>query len=105
MDDMTSIDAPAVRAMGVAVEESAERLAGAAARIREWEYLGRDAVDGARVCGNELTTAAWAWQLTVDGLAAMVRDYGRELRAAAGDFEATDAAAAEVLPSAGKPGA
>ena len=104
MDDMTSIDAPAVRAMGVAVTEIGDEIAAAAARIPGWEYAGQGAVEGAQVCEHEMAHAARFWQITVEGLAGLVRDYGGELRAAAGDFVAADQGAADRVQVAGKPG-
>ncbi|WP_250007182.1 hypothetical protein [Actinoplanes sp. M2I2] len=104
MDDMTSIDAPEVRAMGVAVTGIGERVQRVAAEIRGWEYAGQGAVDGAVLCESQLAGSARFWEITMDGLGAMVRDYGGELRAAAGDFVATDSDAADRLRTAGKPG-
>ncbi|MGK5678094.1 hypothetical protein [Actinoplanes sp. URMC 104] len=102
---MTSIDAPAVRAMGAAVTAIGERVAAVAAQIPGWEYAGQGAVEGSTLCDHQLAGSARFWQITADGLAAMVRDYGGELRAAAGDFVATDADAAGRIQVAGKPGA
>ncbi|WP_250033324.1 hypothetical protein [Paractinoplanes maris] len=101
---MTSIDAPAVRAMGAAVTGTGDQLAGAAAVIPGWEYAGRGAVEGAVVCADEMAHAARFWQITVEGLAGLVRGYGDDLRAAAGDFVATDNNAADRIQTAGKPG-
>ncbi|MBU2666403.1 hypothetical protein KOI35_23135 [Actinoplanes bogorensis] len=105
MDDMTGIDVPAVRAMGAAVDGVADRLARTAAEMRGWEDVGRGAVDGSATTEGGLIGAVWAWEITIDGLAAIVRDYGHQLRAAAGDFSAADTGAADRIQSAGTPGA
>ena len=105
MDDMTSIDAPAVRAMGVAVTGVGERLARTADGIGGWLHAGQNAVDGAVMCVSELAYTAQQWEITIGGLAGMVRDFGGELRTAAGDFVATDENAAHRLQAAGTPGA
>jgi hypothetical protein len=104
MDDMTSIDAPAVRAMGVAVTGIGDQIAKAAAAIPGWEYAGQGAVEGSEVCETRMAHAARFWQITIEGLGTLVRDYGGELRAAAGDFVAADEAAADRIQVAGKPG-
>ena len=104
MDDMTSIDAPAVRAMGLAVSEAGERLARTASQIRGWEYEGQDAVAGAELCANALAGSARFWQITLAGLADLVGGFGDDLRGAAGDFVATDAEAAGRFQVAGTPG-
>ncbi|MCO8273208.1 hypothetical protein M1L60_21690 [Actinoplanes sp. TRM 88003] len=104
MDDMTSIDAPAVRAMGVAVTEIGDQIAEAAAVIPGWEYQGQRAVDGSTLCADQMSLTAMYWQVTLDGLGGLVRDYGGELRTAAGDFVATDQSAADRIQVAGKPG-
>lgn len=95
MDDMTSIDAPAVTAMGVAVTGVGERLAAAADRIPSWKRSGQGAIEGAITCDVGLADAARRWAGKVDRLAELVRDLGGELRAAAGDFTATDQEAAD----------
>ena len=97
MDDRTSIDAPAVRAMGTAVTEVAERLAGAADRIPSWKRSAQGAIEGAVTCDVALAGAARRWAGTINDLATLVRDYGGELRAAAGDFTAVDEAASDRI--------
>lgn len=103
MDDMTSIDAPAVRAMGVAVTGIGDQLMAAAAPIPGWEYAGKGAVEGSIMCDTRLAHAARFWKITVDGLGGWIRDYGGNLRTAAGDFVATDHDAADVIQTVGKP--
>jgi hypothetical protein len=61
-------------------------------------------VDGSLVCANQLSYAASYWQITLKGLGSLVREYGGELRTAAGDFVATDENAAHLMQAAGKPG-
>ncbi|MBM2621638.1 hypothetical protein JIG36_39655 [Actinoplanes sp. LDG1-06] len=105
MDDMTSIDAPEIRAMGVAVGGVADRLERVAEQMRGWEHSGEGAVEGSRVCESELFGTALLWETTMAGLAGFVRDYGDQLRQAAGDFVTTDENAAHRFQSAGTPGA
>jgi hypothetical protein len=95
MDDMTSIDAPALTAMGVAVTGVGERLAGVAELISSWKRSGQGAIEGAITCDVGLADVARRWAGTLDDLATLVRDFGGELRAVAGDFTATDQDAAE----------
>ncbi|GAB2617599.1 hypothetical protein Aab01nite_31000 [Paractinoplanes abujensis] len=103
MDDMTSIDALEVRAMGQAVDGVGERLVAVAGEIRTWEYEGRGAVEGAVMCDVMLAVTARAWEVTVDGLGQLVREFGHDLRTAAGDFVAVDQDIAERVRGVGKP--
>ncbi|WP_127504247.1 type VII secretion target [Actinoplanes solisilvae] len=97
MNDRTSIDAPAVHAIGEAVTGVAERLAAVTDRIPEWKRASQGAIEGAITCDVALVDAARRWAGTLDSLTALIRDHGGDLRAAAADYTAADSSAAERI--------
>lgn len=104
MDDMTSIDAPAVRAMGQKADDLGDRLVALSDEMREWEYAGKGAVAGSVVCDHTLAGAARSWEATINGLGQLTLEFGHELRAAAGDLVENDVDVADRLWGVGKPG-
>jgi hypothetical protein len=97
MGEISSIDVPAVSAIGDAVLDVAGRLDRLAAGVDDLTHLADEAVPGSVTCDWAMPAVARSWSYTLGRLAGDLREHGEDIRRSAADYHRADVEAEALL--------